>query len=299
MKLQEATFDSQRYWEERLRTHPDITGVGYLGLSSRFVEQYYQSRMHQVEVALRQYGLVDMSERSVLDVGSGTGFWLNFWHQLGAAQVTALDFAQSSVEILKKQFPGDRIVQADVCVAPLPLPDTMRFDVISAFEVFLHVLDYDAFQGAIANLASYCVPGGWLIISDPIVQGRGYLPAPARAAYCKVRPVSEYQQALSAHSFVIESVRPATVLLCNPLEAPNRLVFRALSTMWRVTGKWARSERLAGLIGPGMVKADQLICGLYSHGNAPGSKVIFARKLNFKSEQDCRYGKINTVDAKG
>ncbi|HEY7417111.1 MAG TPA: hypothetical protein VH593_18130, partial [Ktedonobacteraceae bacterium] len=71
-------FDAQRYWEERLRAHPDITGVGYLGRSPRFVEMQYRSRKHQLEQALRQYQLSNLSGYSVLDVGSGTGIWLNF-----------------------------------------------------------------------------------------------------------------------------------------------------------------------------------------------------------------------------
>src|SRR5437879_6321396 len=119
MKEHKETFDPQRYWERRLQAHPGIEGVGYLGLSSQFIEQQYHSRERQVELVLRHYALDNLAGHSVLDIGSGTGFWLNFWHKHGASRVAALDFAQTSVDRLKVQFSNDLIVQADVSAAPL------------------------------------------------------------------------------------------------------------------------------------------------------------------------------------
>src|SRR6266487_2829871 len=112
----EELFNPRHYWEQRLQAYPDITGVGYAGLSPKFVELQYRSRMRQVELALRHHGLADLSKHSVLDIGSGTGIWLNFWHQHGASQVVGLDFAQPSVDRLKAQFPDDVIAHADVSV---------------------------------------------------------------------------------------------------------------------------------------------------------------------------------------
>src|SRR5690349_11352549 len=106
-------FNAQRYWEERLQAHPDITGVGFLGLSPRFVELQYRSFMDQLERGLRQYQLGNLAGRSVLDVGSGIGVWVNFWRQHGADRVVGLDFAQPSVDLLKKRFPDALMVQAD------------------------------------------------------------------------------------------------------------------------------------------------------------------------------------------
>src|SRR5205085_288016 len=109
--------------------------------------------------------------------------------------------AQPSVDRLKAQFPDDLIAHADVSVAPLPLPDTMHFDVISVFDVLLHIVNPVGFQSAIANLAYHCVPGGWLIISDAIVQGQGYMPMRPYAVHNKVRSVAEYREVLSTQGF--------------------------------------------------------------------------------------------------
>src|SRR5581483_765060 len=104
-KLGNDVFNAQRYWVERLKAHPDITGVGYLGRSPQFVKMQYRSRMKQVERTLRQYRLDDLKGRAVLDVGSGTGIWLSFWRKHGAGQIVGLDFAEPSVAYLKQTFP--------------------------------------------------------------------------------------------------------------------------------------------------------------------------------------------------
>jgi len=280
MEEHEEAFNPKRYWEERLQAYPGITGVGYLGRSPQLLEQQYRSRMRQVELALGHYGLADLAGRSVLDIGAGTGIWMNFWHQHGAGCVAGLDFTQSSVDRLNEQFPDDLIVHADVSVSPLPLADTIRFDIISAFDVLLHIVDPNSFQRTIANLAYYCAQGGWLVISDPIVQGHGYVPRRSYGIHNKVRSIAEYQEVLSTYGFVIDSIWPTTVLLNNPLEAPNRLVFLALSTWWRATRFWGYSNLFTSLLGPVAIKADQLACRLCTDGRSPTAKMIFARKVN-------------------
>jgi 2-polyprenyl-3-methyl-5-hydroxy-6-metoxy-1,4-benzoquinol methylase len=272
-------FNPQHYWEQRLLAHPDITGVGYLGLSPKLVEYQYRIRMYQVELILRHYGLTDLAGRSILDIGSGTGIWLKYWHQHGASHVVGLDFTQTSVNKLRTQFPNDLIVQADVSVAPLPLPDTMHFDIISAFDVLLHIVDPDNFRRALANLASYCTPGGWVIITDPIQQGLGYVPVRKYGVHSEVwRSFAEYRDVLAEHGFVIESIRPAQILLNGPIEAPNHLAFKALTANWRATMLWGRSNILAHLLGPIAFRVDQLACHLCSDGNSPTSKILVARK---------------------
>ena len=279
MVASEKAFDAQDYWEQRLQDYPGIKGVGYLGRSTQFVEQQYRARRHQVELALRHYGLDNLTGRSVLDIGSGTGIWLDFWHKHGVERVVGLDFTQISINRLQKWFPNDLIVRADVSEIPLPLPDAARFDIISAFDVLLHIIDTDAFRRALANLACCCVPGGWLIISDAIVEGQGYVPKYTYAAHNKVRSLTEYRDELRAHGFVIDSVRPATVLLGNPLEASSHQAFWILLAWWKATGLWGRSNMLSGLLGPGAIKADQVACRLCTGSNVPSSKIIFARKL--------------------
>jgi SAM-dependent methyltransferase len=279
-----VAFDARGYWEERLRAHPGISGVGFLGLAPRAVELQYRRRADQLEADLRRCGVANLQGQRVLDIGSGTGIWLDFWHRHGASCVVGMDFTQVSVDQLRQRFPTDRILQADVGASSLPLPPGERFDVISAMSVLLHVVDPGSFRRAIANLARHCAPGGCLIICDAIVHARGYVPDWSADPHIAVRSVDEWQRELVANGFTVESIAPATVLLNAPLEAPSRLAYRALLTWWWIW--WNTSSRvervpvLASLISGMVLRIDQLACRLCSRDNSPTEKFIVARKCD-------------------
>src|SRR5262249_44629620 len=205
-------FDIRGYWEQRLREHPDVTGVGGAGLPPRFGALMYRARMREMARALRACGVQDLRGAAVLDVGSGTGIWLTFWRGRGA-RLTAIDFAEASVVALRSAFPDAIVVQADISEERPPLPSGSTFDLISACEVFLHVLDATGLDNAFGHLASLCAPGGLLVISDPIVSGTGYTPMRSSARYLTVRSASDYCSALTRHGFTVQAIRPATILL--------------------------------------------------------------------------------------
>jgi 2-polyprenyl-3-methyl-5-hydroxy-6-metoxy-1,4-benzoquinol methylase len=274
-------FDIRGYWEQRLREHPDVTGVGGAGLPPRFGALMYHARMREMARSLRRCGAQDLRGAAILDVGSGTGIWLNFWRERGA-RLTAIDFAEASVVALRSAFPDATIVQADISDERPPLPSDSSFDLVSACEVFLHVLDATGLDHAVGHLASLCAPGGLLIISDPIVSGTGYTPMRSTARYLRVRSASEYCSALARHGFTVESVRPATVLLNSPLEAPNKAMYLLLRRWWWICVRsarwWAQSAILTALVGRALLLTDQLACRIWTHGATPTSKLIIARR---------------------
>ena len=278
---QHHAVDIRRFWEERYTAHPDITGAGAVGNSPRFVEFMYAARMRQVERGLRSLRLSDLSGRHVLDVGSGTGAWLAFWRRHGVTQLAGLDFAAASVSILRQRFPDCVIAQGDVCDSPYHLPDQV-YDIVSAFEVLVHIFDPMRFRQAVANLSTSCAPGGWLIISDPIVTGLHYVPASLASDYVKFRSLGEYREALEAAGFSVRRIRPATVLLNSPLEARSRRAFVAQSRWWRLCRKtqslldapWP----VGGLVWRSALQADAIACSLSCNGFSPTSKLLFAQK---------------------
>jgi SAM-dependent methyltransferase len=274
-------FDIRRYWEQRLREHPDVTGVGGAGLPPRFGALMYRARMREMARSLRACGVQHLRGAAVLDVGSGTGIWLNFWRARGA-HLTAIDFAEASVVALRSAFPDAIIVQADISDERPPLPSGSSFDLISACEVFLHVLDAAGLEHALGHLASLCAPDGLLIISDPIVSGTGYTPVRSSARYLTVRSASDYCSALTRHGFTVQAIRPATILLNSPFEAPNEFMYMLLRRWWRLCVRsarwWAQSAILTKLVGGALLRADQLACRIWTHGATPTSKFIIARR---------------------
>src|SRR4051794_9078605 len=106
-----ASFDPERYWSDRLSQTFSLGGVGWLGLGESFNRWMYAVRRRVFARTLR--GRVESHAR-VLDVGSGTGFYVALWRELGVKDVTGSDLTNVAVERLEDRFPGLRFEQLDI-----------------------------------------------------------------------------------------------------------------------------------------------------------------------------------------
>jgi SAM-dependent methyltransferase len=114
---------------------------------------------------LRQQFEVITGKR-VLDVGTGTGHWIGFYHTyLEAAEITAVDFSQVSVRKLQARYAEQseiRVQQANI--AQREGQFKAHFDVINAIGVMFHLVDDGLWRAAVANLVDYLSSDGIAII---------------------------------------------------------------------------------------------------------------------------------------
>jgi len=223
-------FDNKDYWESRLREHYSLAGVGYLRLGRRYNEWMYRIRG---EVFDRVAGEIAKEKRSgswqgdsVLDVGSGTGFYVDRWKRLGA-RVTGLDLTEVAVHELSRCFPGNRFVRADIG-GPLdnvPLR-AASFDAVSAFDVLFHIVDDAAYGRAFQNIAALLKPGGWFLWSDNFLRN-----ATERIAHQASRPLAESVRLVESAGLTVVSRVPMFVLMNYPADARSRLARWAWTAM--------------------------------------------------------------------
>jgi len=224
VSLPGTPFDNKRYWETRLREHYSLAGVGYLRLGRRYNEWMYRVRGEVFDRVVERIAKSD--ERRgwrVLDVGAGTGFYVDRWLRMGAT-VTGLDLTEVAVRELSRGFPAANFVQADIG-APLggrPLGERLlspgSFDAVSAFDVLFHIVDDPAYARAFQNIAELLRPGGWFLWSD------NFLRHPTeRVAHQVSRSLGESTAAVEAAGFeVIERV-PMFVLMNYPADTTSKL----------------------------------------------------------------------------
>src|ERR1700730_16470508 len=79
-------FDASSYWETRLRNHPGLCGVGNTRLGKRYIQWLYKVR-RAIFLRLVPYLGTDRGTSQVLDIGSGTGFYLRMWTEAGVRSV--------------------------------------------------------------------------------------------------------------------------------------------------------------------------------------------------------------------
>lgn len=161
-----ATHSEHRdFWERRLAGDWTESGVGYRALGRPFNTWMYRVRQ---EVFLREAARLDPGGRKVLDVGSGTGFYVRQWGRLGAGEITGCDVTDAAVERLRSRFPEYRFTRQDA--ADLDTWKAGTFDLVSCMDVLFHITDDARYVRALEEFARVLGPGGGLIMSENCLQ---------------------------------------------------------------------------------------------------------------------------------
>ena len=96
-----SDFNPQTYWSEWLDRSFSIGGVGWLGLGESFNRWAYRVR-RRIFLRTARGVVADMPTARVLDVGTGTGFYIDRWHELGAGEVAGADLTEVAVQRLRE-----------------------------------------------------------------------------------------------------------------------------------------------------------------------------------------------------
>ena len=238
----DGSFDQERYWQERLSADDTLKGVGYSMLGQRYNEWIYRMRRDVFLDRVPKLG-IDLAHAHVLEIGPGTGFYIDLWHQLGVRRVTGIDLAPIVVERLRARYPQHEFLQGDVGAADSRL-EPGAYDVVTAFDVMYHVTDEDAFERAVATIAGCLRPGGLFMVADTFLH---HEQANARTAEHYVnRTLARYESVLARNGLDVVQRRPMFVLMSAPPDSRSRL----RRAWWLgVAGAASLAEPLGHLVG--------------------------------------------------
>lgn len=214
-----GSFIPKNYWEDRLKKQTGLVGVGYARLGRNFNLWMYEVRwrVFRKEVS----ALRDWSQASVLDVGSGTGFYIDCWEALEVGKIAGVDLTQVAVEGLRERFPRHTFYELDIAnpdsVSVLP----ERYDGISMMDVLYHITDDTDYERAIHNLYELLKPGGYFIFCDFLLHDEN--PAQPQA-HVRRRPLKQVERVLRSTGFVIQKRAPLFVLMNQPVDSHNPLL---------------------------------------------------------------------------
>lgn len=215
--LRTEGFDPREYWEKRLTDNWGLHGAGFLSYGRYYNKWLYRVRRRVFQRIVRSLDL-NPEGANVLDIGSGTGFYVDLWRSLAAKSITASDMTDVAVQRLKESHPDCRVVSLDIS-RPLegqPLSGP-RFDVITAFAVLFHIVDDRAFRSALFNISSLCASGGYFIFSENFPH-RGRVEERHQVS----RPLQEITALLQEAEFRIIQRVPMFYLMNAPVDARGR-----------------------------------------------------------------------------
>lgn len=236
-----------------LETDIDPAGSAQNGVAE-FDRWFYRAHGRALSRALHQAG-VSIVGRRILDVGDGTGHWLVWYRRRGAGLLTALETNPAAAVRIRAMIPDARVVEGDVSNVKLRAG---WFDVVNVLGAACRIVEPEAFERALLNLARATVSGGCLVVSDAL----GALELrPSRDL--RLRPLSMYAERLPHLGFRIEAVEPVFTLLNGGLtrSAPPRVASVASGV----------EKSLGGVL--------YLLDGLPALGRWANTRLLVARKL--------------------
>jgi len=263
----QTSFDAGRYWEDMHRSNVGFAAVGFGVLGAPFNTWMYRVRRRVLGRAVRR-AAIQVAGASVLDVGTGTGFYVREWQSLGAGAVTGIDVSAAAILRLRSGIPEARFLEADVAD---PIPDTLAggFDIVSAFDVLFHIVDDTRFGRAIENLGQLTLPGGHLVLSENFLHG-----STLRHLHQVSRTRDEIDRALTTAGFDIVLRLPMFVLLNSPVDSQ----FRPLRLFWRgLAGLSRRNNRLGGLLAGALYLPEVVLTACMREG--PSTELVVCRRL--------------------
>jgi 2-polyprenyl-3-methyl-5-hydroxy-6-metoxy-1,4-benzoquinol methylase len=215
-EMSRSEAEQRAYWNGRMCQHWGPEAAGSVPLGRQFNTWRYRVRRVVFRRLVRRLAL-PLGTLSVLDIGCGTGFYLEQWQALGVASMAGLDISDWAVKQLARTYPKAAFYRANIGGMDSPLP-VQAFDVISAIDVLVHLVDDAAYMRAIENLRRSLKPGGYLLYSDAFFHG----PDQQAGDYWRGRSLAAVTAAMDASGFEIVSRVPMSVLMSPPTDTRHR-----------------------------------------------------------------------------
>ncbi len=272
----EEKYDPEAYWEQRLSKQLNLTTVGQMGLGYVYNSWLYRARFHAMHRALRKLNL-NISSKSLIDVGVGSGAWIPFWQKYSISKIVGLDIASASVCALGNQYPQYTFLKADICSAS-KISSGEIFDIVTAFDVLFHLTNDNDFSNSVLNLSKLAKCGGWVIISDSF----GIKPwGPFYHEYH--RSYDHYLETFYSAGLNTVHIEPIfytmTTTICDSDYLHMYLLSRFTTAMLHFVNKLAsrpQTEWMNHLIGCALYLLDGILCQIGKKGYS--LKLLFAQK---------------------
>jgi SAM-dependent methyltransferase len=190
-------YDPKHFWESRLSNSFNLKGVGHIGFSESYNSWLYRRKKRCLESSL---GNIPLEGKEVLDIGCGTGFFVEWYLERGA-NVCGIDITDVSIEKLKQRYRGEFFTQ------DITDPDyrpRREFDVVNMWDVIYHIVEANAFDRALENISRSVKPDGLFVFTDWF----GASSDVRVADHVQVRCLGTYQQTLARKGFELVGIYP-------------------------------------------------------------------------------------------
>jgi SAM-dependent methyltransferase len=266
-------YDPRAYWTQ-LHREGSLRSVGQSGLPIDLNVWLYRVLERNLRSFLRRHKLLSPPPARVFEVGVGTGYWTPFWYHLGAERVDGCDLAEEAVARLRERFPDATFTAGDI-VDEGVIPADGSYDLVTVFNVLLHIIDEDRFAVAAGHVAAAVRPGGHLLLVEPALLLEASVRPLRAGASSTARLLARYREVLEAAGLELVVASASTTAANNPIEHGLPHIGRFVWS-WRTAVRQARKgPRRARLAGRVLSLVDRIVMPT---GVAPSGKLLLFRR---------------------
>lgn len=268
-KRVDSSSDPAEYWQNRLTANYSLDGTGFQTLGQQYNKWMYRIRKVIVKRVIKG-SISELNARDVFDIGSGTGFYIDMWNELGVTRVSGSDITDVAVLKLRQNYPTYEFFKLDI--GQDVLPDHLsarRFDIISAFDVLFHITDDARYRNAILNIYRLLNEGGIFLFSENFLH-RDAL----RSQHQVSRPLFSIERILQGSGFKILDRIPMFVIMNAPVDTNSRI----LQSTWKFIRATAKKGKFASNATGCMLYPLELFLTRISK-EGPSTELMICKKL--------------------
>ena len=262
-----SDFNVRGYWEKRLQDSFNLRGVGYKRMGVSYNKWMYNVRR---QIFNKSIGRLNMkwSQNDVLDIGSGTGYYIDLWKELGVANISGCDITEVAVSELNGKYRDSSFYIQDISDCLTDELAQNKYHSISAFDVLFHIVDDERFKKALENIYTLLLPGGYFILSDNFIHAET-----KRGTHHVNRSVYEFEFVLSEVGFKVMSRIPSFYLMNEPVDTDSDFLKRFWNFQLRIV---SRGDWLGNILGLILYPLELLILNFVKEG--PSTELMICRK---------------------
>jgi SAM-dependent methyltransferase len=269
-----SSSDPAEYWQNRLTANYSLDGTGFLALGQQYNRWMYRMRKVIVKRVIKKT-ISEIDAKDVLDIGSGTGFYIDMWIELGATRVRGSDITDVAVLNLRQNYSSNEFFKLDIGQDVLPNELSARkFDIVSAFDVLFHILDDVRYQNAILNISRLLREDGIFLFSENFLHHDAL-----RSQHQVSRPLASIEKILQQSGFRILDRIPMFVIMNAPVDTNSRI----LSSTWKLIKSTTKRGKFASnFTGCLLYPLEFILTNMAKEG--PSTELMICKKLKVSSQ---------------
>jgi 2-polyprenyl-3-methyl-5-hydroxy-6-metoxy-1,4-benzoquinol methylase len=212
------TFNAEHYWEDRLSRKFHLSGTGHIAFGRYYNKFLYKAKLKAINKVLQAHN-ISIHNKTICDIGPGTGFFIDFYHQKGGKSIVGIDLTTISIDYLSKKYPQYQFTKGDISSPSLLEKIRLNFDIINAFDILYHIMDDDDFTAAIVNISRLTNDNGYIFITDALDSKTENL-----TGHVKCRNKQIYMSTLNENNIHLIATYPLYYLLNRPIFGNTEII---------------------------------------------------------------------------